>query len=446
MIQLTLTYGSTTVNLMADGRIVLDGYYPEVSEDGSPVTDRFDVWASGTQAEIQASIAAIELAFEHARQHPNDPDGCWINYALTATDTTWRSRVLGGVVMHDARLDARMRQGRALLGIAVTRLPYWEGAEEIVPLSNSNGTDVTTGLTVYNCNDGSGSAPNKRVNYADIGAGVIDGNLPSPAKLIIKNTFATHKLFKLWIGHNYTDPANFVHLLEAENATGATPHSDSGCSGGSEVQATLSTDAKTDLLKWTLPSTLLNAAGGRYVHAVARFSNSIYIRQIRFSARLDWNVTTIWESQAVLPDTDLAICIRDLFAFRLPPWLQSSTGLDAIDLILSAQRTAATSMTLAVDYLMLMPADSFRMLSTAGYGVAQNGRIIDDGMTGELYRDDGAGTGKVGIVRGLGGPIMLQPGKAQRLYFLAHATLADTASILHTLSIQVVYRPRRKTI
>ena len=446
MIQLTLTYGSITVNLMADGRIVLDGYYPEVSDDGNPVTDRFDVWASGTQAEIQASIAAIELAFEHARQHPNDPDGCWINYALTATDTTWRSRVLGGVVMHDARLDARMRQGRALLGIAVTRQPFWEGAEEIVPLSNSNGTDVTTGLTVYNCNDGSGSAPNKLVNYVDIGAGVIDGNLPSPAKLIVKNTFATHRITSLWIGHNYTDPTNFVHLLEAEAATGVTPHSNSSCSGGNDVQATLSTDAKTDLLKWTLPITLLNAARGRYVHAVVRFSNAVYIRQIRFSVRMGWNVTTIWESQAVLPDNDRAICIRDLSAFRLPPWLQSSAGLDAVDLVLSAQRLDPILMSLAIDCLMLIPADSFRTLQTTGYGVAQNSRIIDDGMTGDLYRDDGAGTGKVGIIRCFGGPIMLQPKKAQRLYFVTHSEYANTASILHTLSIQVAYRPRRKTI
>lgn len=446
MIQLTFTYGGITVDLMASGRAVLDGYFPEVSNDGTPVTDRIDVWLSGTSAEMQASIDAIELAIEHAKQHPDGADGCWINYAVNTTETLYRSRVTNGAVLHDARLDARWRQGRAKLGLAITRQPYWEGPETAVPLTNSNGTDVTDGLGVYNCNDASGTAPNKRVNYVEIAAADISGNRPTPAKLLLTNTFATNRLNNVWIGHNHTDPTNALWNLEAEAASGETGDADSGSSGGYDVSKTLTSDSEVTLFTWPLSAAMLSAAQGQWVHALPRFSYAPVISNIRFRFKLQWNVTTIWQSEQVLPDSNVSLAIRDLASFRLPPWLQNYSGLDGMNLVMTGQRILASSQLLTLDFLQLIPADNFRYLACVGYGVAQNSRIVDDGIGGEVYRDDGADTGRVGILTGYGDPILLQPGKLQRLYFLMHSNYANSAEVTRTISVQVKYRPRRSSL
>lgn len=448
MIQMTLTYGSTTIDLQASGRVVLDGYYPEVSSDGSKVTDRVDVWVTGTTAEIQASIQAINQAFQYAKDHPNGSEGCWLNYAVNTTESTWRSRVTNGAVMHDAKLDARWRQGRALLALAIERLPFWEGAETDVPLSNPNGTNLTTGINVYNCNDGAGATPNKRNNYVEIAAADVEGDLPAPMKLMVTNTYATNRLMNLWIGHNYTDPANSIWNLEAEAADGVTAIAKSDCSGGYEVSKTVNIDIPLALFIWTLTSAQISAAKGQWVHAIPRFSNADSLANIRFSFAIRWSPVRliIWESDPFLPVSLKKLAIMDMASFRLPPWLQASGDLSELQLAMYGQRTVSSDQPLSLDFLQLIPADGFRYLVNPMYGVPSTYRIVDDGISGELFQDDGADLNRAGVVSGYGDPILLQPNKLQRLYFLMHSSLAYTAEIDRSISVKATYRPRRTSV
>ncbi len=450
MIQLTFTYGSTTVDLMANGRIVLDGYFPGVSEDGSDVTDRIDVWASGPSADLQATIQAIELALEHARQHPKDADGCWINYAVNGTETPWRSRVINGAVLQDAQLEARWKQGKAKLGVAVTRKPFWEGPETALPLSNPNGTGLTTGINVFNCNDGAEYSPsNKRHNYVDIAAADVDGNLPTPIKLMMTNTYAANSLAHLWIGHNYTDPANAIWNLEAEAALEKTGAENATCSGGFEVSETVNGDTPMALFVWSLTSEQMSAAKGQWVHAIPRFSNANALPNIRFSFAIRWSAfrLKIWQSDPYLP-TSKKLAIRDMASFRLPPWLQSSSDLSDLELVMVGQRTVSSDQTIALDFLQLIPADGFRYLAYPMFGCAQNYRIVDDGITGEVYQDNGAGANRAGVISWYGDPILLQPKKLQRLYFLMHTSSlqAYVAEVDRSISVQATYRPRRASV
>jgi hypothetical protein len=86
------------------------------------------------------------------------------------------------------------------------------------------------------------------------------------------------------------------------------------------------------------------------------------------------------------------------------------------------------------------------MLECAGYGILQNQRLIDDGVSGDAYIDDGAGNDKLGIIVKYGNPIGLYPGKKQRLYFLMHSSITDTAEIARTISAKLYYHPRRQTL
>ena len=62
------------------------------------------------------------------------------------------------------------------------------------------------------------------------------------------------------------------------------------------------------------------------------------------------------------------------------------------------------------------------------------------------YVDSGAGTGRFGWYVPRGAPVMLWPGRAQRLYFLQHSSELNVAEIARTMSVRIYHRPRRLTL
>lgn len=453
-VQMSLQIASgTPLDLQANGYRVLDGFYPESPGGASKtVTDRVEVWIEGSSGTVRLSMLnAIQAALDYARGHQQRQDCAWFNFGIDETATVFRTKIIEGVVLYNARLLAHWRRGRVKVEIIITHEPFWEGPETQIPLTNVNGTNVTSGLKVYNCNDLVGTAPNKRANYVEIAASAISGDLPAPAKLTLLNNYNNSaNLYDIWIGHNFTDPANALWNLEAEDASGGTPVVDAACSGGDKSTVSLSSDAELDLLTWSLSSVMVSAAKGKYVHALMRVVGSASISMywtIRWRVKLKWGVTTIWQSEQVQPSDLRALGLRDLFEFRLPPWLEGMGSLDALSLVLTGQRTDETVIEdSSIDYLQLLPADGFRYITSNGYGVAYNSRAIDDGINGQTYRDNGADAARVGIFSTYGEPIQLEPNKLQRLYFLMHSDTYGEAEIARTLSVKASYRPRRRTL
>lgn len=446
---LNIDYGTTTIDLTTGGYAILDGFYPQSpSNQEDQITDRVNVWiTASSSADMQAKILALTLALHYARLHADEPDGAWLNFAPYDDVSAWRTRVYDGTLLYESKLTAWWPKKRIKVTLVIERAPYWESDETQVPLSNANGTDVTSGLTVYNCNDGSGSAPNKQQNYAAIAAGVILGDLPAPAKIVATNSYSDG-LYDLWIGHNYTDPANAAWNYEAEAASGGSAAADATCSGGNKKNVTMSTDFETTLLTWSLTAAQLSAAKGQYVHALLRVDNLSLdeYKQARFRAKIIWNLTTIWQSEQVLPSDLRTMQIRDLFTFRLPPWLAGMDSLAGLSLALTGQRTITSSLTIGIDFLQLLPADSFRYLTCNGYGIDAGDRLVDDGILGLLYRESSSGAGRIGILSGYGDAIQLQPGLAQRFYFLQEGIVGGWGQIDRTLSVKISYRPRRRTL
>jgi hypothetical protein len=447
---LEIEYSSTTIDLTANGYAILDGFYPQSPSDPEKhITDKVDIWiTASSSADMQAKILAINLALQYAKVHAGEAsNGVWLNFAPYSDVTAYRSRIYDGVLLYDTKLAAWWPKKRLKVTLVVERAPFWEGAEIAIPLTNGNGVDVDDGLTVYNCNDESGSSPNVQQNYVDIAAGAILGDLAAPAKILAVNTY-TDRLYDLWIGHNYTDPTHAVWNYEGEDAAGGSSGADATCSGGNKKTVTVDFDDEETLLTWTLGSAALSAARGQWVHALLRVDNLSLeeLRQMYFRMNIIWNLTTIWQSEKAAPSDLRLMQIRDLFTFRLPPWLAGMNDLDGLSLALSGQRRVATDLTIGVDFLQLVPADSFRYIVSNGYGVEQDDLLVDDGILGLLYRMDASGEGRIGIFSGYGEPIQLQPGLAQRLYFLMTGITLGLAAIDQTLSVMVRYRPRRRAL
>jgi hypothetical protein len=434
--KLYITYGATTLDLQADGFRVMNGYYPvSAAATDQVVGESFDLWISSSNP--SAKITELERAFEYAREHADRPDCAWINFAIDQVVDVYRARLLGGLAPLDAKMLRNWRAERARLHVTIERGGYWEGPEAAIELSNTSGSG-TAGITVTNTLDAT------HENYVEIADDQIAGNLPTPLRLQITNSYNNViTLGPVWVGHNVSsDPENLNPVLEAEDATGGTPTANATCSGGDYNAFTLETDGEVLMYTWTLSAGLLEACGGRYFKTMLRFFSgsvtSVWFRPYIYYG----SVVPLWRGPLVRFDSAYARYMRDLAVIQLPPWLDAVEDLDGLTLRLYGKRVTAVDTIINLDYLYLLPVESFRLFEVNG-AIAYQSAIVDDGPKGQVYSQNAAGAARKANVVAYGSPIMAHPGKVQRLYFLCHSDAANTAEIARTLSIKAWYRPRR---
>jgi len=347
-------------------------------------------------------------------------------------------------VMYDRNLDRNWRQNKAVLTIVIEHKPYWDSSVEIqVPLSNRNGEDDLSGLTVYNHTDGDAGHD----NFVKIKAADVQGDLPGLTRLELVNNYSNinSRLSSVWVGQNWTDPDNFSHIIEGESSSTGTEGSAVDCSNGKYRYYACPSGYETDMFTWDLSAAYLDACQGSFFKILARFNGYIPLT-IKYRIKLKFLLTTVWQSSQVTLDTNVAMLIRDLFTFRLPPWLLGQQNLMELQMVLTGQQNTGSPQTVGIDFLQITPLDGWRMMKTTGYGVIQNDRLVDDGVNEVCYVDDGAGAYKGAYLVVYGKPIELYPNKNQRLYFLQHSCYANAAEVNRTLSVKLFYRPRRRCI
>jgi len=436
MFQVVLQCGEESLALDGSGtgaRIRAAGWQP-VSESAGKLAAREEL-----EVEIEGSAAQADQVWEDLGHMLERSDLPVYLVCQAAGGTAWRSRVRGG------RLEPKsvgLRGKGGLCGkLLIERDNWWEGPETQAPLSNANGQNVTGELAVFNCADGAGDPPLCRQNWVEIAQDMVGGDLPAAARLEITN-LGTDRLYDLWIGQNWTDPANCGQVYEAEQAAGESGLPDSACSGGMLVVKELPGGVETELLRWALDGETLSAGGGQRVHALVRFASAGWEVNTRFRLTMQWHMTDLWRSDLVQPRADRALQIRDLFQLRMPP----GTGLAGLDLVLSGLQSSGEARELRFDFLALVPADGWRYLTCCGYGLEPGERVVDDGLAERLYGDDGAGEGQAEVLMGFGGRIQLRARRKQRLYFFSHTVFANQAPVGHHLGVKIFFRPRRRAL
>lgn len=460
---LRIVYGSTTINLNS-GRYVLMEYTPRAPEsdalentsifsDGGeqPLAAyrnveevaRIALLEDGSATNLQSDKRAIELALAQARrfQRVRIGDRVYVEYQPDGYSGYYRSEILDGrVELADEATGWQWLDKNIEIRVGWKRRFYWEGAEAQIPLTNGNGANNTSGLTVLN-HDDAGAGDD---NYVQIAAADVTGDIDAPLRLEITNNYnSATRASSLWITQNVlSDPANLAHILEAEAGTGGTTTSDATCSGGSRKDFSWSATTEQQLLSWDLSTALLNACGGNYFRLLGRFINMTY-SDMWLRWRIKFELTTIWEGPQFLLTANAPL--QDLGVLQLPPYLVGSGDVYPLTLVLYAQRQQSATHTLSLDFVQLSTLDGYRKLSPRGYGLGYQTRLVDDGISGYTYTDGSTPAGKAGYYIGYGKRIAVQPGKLQRLYFL-HDTMVGSAAIDRTLSVKAFYRPRRLTI
>jgi hypothetical protein len=287
-----------------------------------------------------------------------------------------------------------------------------------------------------------------RTNYVQIAAADVATVVNAPIRLELTNANGAAVTFEdIHIGTSRINSlANMVFALEGEDgAKGADADSISDtasgtCSGG--YYTLIAWTGVTEGELWTHPLTaaMLAASRGAYWLAIARIADDSLTAATKLRLNVKLSTTTIYEGPLVTCKADTYMQVLGII--QLPPYLERITAPIALTLALRGVNAAGISIKL--DYIQLMPVDSYRHLSQVGYAIPNGDSIYVD----ELYE-------KSGIVRGISGaateynvwvkrgvPLKVQNNTLQRIYF-AFDEAGEIWNIGTKLTAKAYYRPRR---
>lgn len=394
---------------------------------------------------VGASTGAMQTAYNTVqrlllaaarRQARGVGERVFLQYQPIGDGTLWRSEILDG----DGRLgeQAMTTFGSLIMParLQIQRRPWWDGSRTQIPLTNGNGSNNTSGLTIYNHDD----ADAGNDNYLGISAGSVAGVLPSPVELrLTNNNGATVSIANFYLANNIFS-TSFVQMLEGEaRATGGSVASASTCSGGQFLSLAFTGSASA---QWNLTATQLQRTDGVFLHLLARvplFASSpgTYIKA---SIRDGNGLVTLASMKDPVKLQPGTAYLQYLGTLPFPPGGYNTTyGKQRLFL----EFTCAGSETINLDYIQLTPADElcYRVVEARDTGHEADSIFVDDGIEGATYK----------VLSGVNHPIYAPrheplhvfPGVEQRIYVLMDGV---DATIDKTMSAQAFYRPRRLTI
>ncbi len=335
-----------------------------------------------------------------------------------------------------AMLSARIHAGRIeLLGgglndrkravqivrLRLARADCWEESSRALALSNQNGSQVWSGLTVLNhCDSTVGHQ-----NFADAAPEEVRGSLPCPVqvRLVLPAGFAS-TLLDVFIasGFDLKDAAGaFEHVLEGENGapgsgcTGSSQQADAGCSGGYLARAEWTAPSEIELWKWTLSAAQLGYMRAGLFRPMMRLASlpaaGTYLR---------WRVCNPGGGELLRTaqtPLDPNRFLTPLPALRLPPDGMGGGAYQPLEIRLLAECAAAGTKSLEIDFIHLLPAGSFQHLRPLD-GLEPGFTLVSDSREERVYAFQTGGGGQRLSHWLTGGPITLQPGRENRIYFL----------------------------
>ena len=434
---LSITDGTTTFSLSTTS-CALTQYTPaEPQAKEATVTETIElIFYAASVAAMRTAIESLQRLIDtaHRKQAWGVGPAVYLLYQPDGDASAWRSEILAARFEYDVDTLRAWGQAKMPASLIIERDAVREGALVQIPLTNTNGTNNTAGLTV--CLHDDGGAGND--NHVQIATSGVTGSLPTPLILeLTNNTGSSVQYSQIHMATNaFSDPANFVHVLQAEVglATGGSITSDATCSNTGYVGRTFTS---TDVQQYNLTAAMLQAARGYDVHLLARFKSitgAVYVRPSIYDST---GTFILWRGAEVeLPL--LSPAVADLGVMPMPPG-GYSTAWGGLRLHLAWRGTG--TITTETDFFGFWPAATYRRLQVLAT-VANAATIVDDPTEGRAYVR--ASSVEIPAVSPQGLPLLVWPNTLQRVYF-TWSLLNLSAPVTSTLSVKAWCRPRRLT-
>lgn len=417
-------------------------YNPKPGDGESDISETIALVLEGAQSTVQSTVNTINryLADARARNANGYGDRVYLE-ARAGTAAEWRrSEIIDGrIALTEGGMQAGLSSGTLVPAqLFITRRGWWENtAGTFLPIYNSNGTATSgTGwVDVFNCADGTGSAPNKRENWVKLAAAGISGDLPAPVTTWIKEQTASFPIQNIYVGKvtgNYGTAAISMSNYYVDFSGSA----DANCSGGSFSPASISTDAETELFRHTFSTTeTMIQLGARPYHVMARFRDANSFADVRLRLKL-LTGSVVWTGPKFMLASTTNL-IQDLGVVNLPPSLASEYS--GLTLKIYGTRITGDTETINLDFLQFFGGEFVKLhqLVPSAYDLYKYG-----GANGVLTRyDDHYITAPFMDMVGYGAPsLTVEPGKEHAFMFLANGTAS--APITNNMEIRMEYRPR----
>ena len=376
-------------------------------------------------AEVLVTVRSVEalLPVEDA-ERMGRAEPLYVEVSMDNGTSYFRSEILSArLEWPDRSQRAALSSGTAEILIIWKRRWYWEDLNELEATNGAVSVDNYAQNAVAS-------------NVLTITGSRVQGVIPAATRIVItNNNGADLEVGDIFIGHDVFGGMNnnAEHVIEAELAGGST--ADGTSSGGAYRLFSMgSTWSEVGTYARQLP------AGRRFVAFIRLAESGGGFMQLHL---VTGGVTTLLREG---PQVQVAGLLMQAGEFVWP-----DLGDDRTVAALRLLAKNASGGNLRVDFIMLMPADSFLWLrtirQTSYYSIANNDQVVYDGINRRAYLHTytvGTYAGKQALVTARG-EILLWPGRDQRLYFLQRS-MSNSHAIATNLSVRVYYRARRLTL
>lgn len=440
----------TAINTASTGYnlVSLDLQTPTVSPVDGRVTETMVVNVHGTSlADLRTKLASI---FDFADQVRRFEQGQNAMYGLISmqpgdSGNTYYSMLHAvDVSLPRSMMGVDFATWDVDVTIVYERDGWWTKpiSNGFITLTNPNGT--ATNLNIYNCNDMTGSSPNKLANYIDIDTTDVKGDLPVLVCFNIDNKMNVASGNKrIYIGGIGASGSTYIPNLfhEAESASGGTTTADVSCSGGNKKKISITTSAETNALKWTIAKPFVQLYQGAWFKLIARFADVGSLGNVKFRWKLLSGPAAIWEGPQFIVENNTDL-IQEMGEIPLPP---VNKWIGDIDILLTVQRITSATETLNLDYIQLMASQcAIKLVGKNPQEYDQNLHVpLNEAFPfmsiyrGVDYADWSAQWAKA---------IYINPGQYYRLHFVVQTETGVTAEINRLSTVEVIPNPRYRGI
>jgi hypothetical protein len=388
---------------------------------------------SGIKSWIRALEEQLSLAREGRRQVS-------LSLQLNDGETALSSQVTDGWIELAGYGTADRDHGYQGLKVHLIRADWWQDSQRAVKLQNQNGTDIWSGLTIYNHKD----STTGHENFIDIKASELPGSMGAPATIRLEVAASPARRVQDVIiaggADLWDDYGGLNNVLEGESGTqgagviGQSTQANSSASGGNYRVIDWNSTSEVQLWKWDLIPSRLGYLGAKAYRPVIRMhelmaTEGVYLRWKL--ARRDGG-GALEQTGQVKVSTSRRMIVTP--AVSLPALKLGSGPYETVTLELWAECITAGTKRLRIDFVQLLPVEEWAHLQAIG-GTNENFALLAHGEREQVYSEALVGGGSQAVSHVLTGRfINLQPGKNSRIYFLfetnAGMPVDDTLKVL----------------
>jgi len=418
---LRITDGTTALTLSGSGVYLGATYFPASKSGTERIGESVPVILEGTDSAIRAAVQDIQQLLRSAANRDKTLTARYfVEYRPVDSGDICRAELFGGDANYSqVPAERSLYNATSTVRVTVTweRAPKWEGPEEELYLSSSSQSERTGGVSL-SINDNAGTP-----NWAQIVSSRVKGTQPAPIRLRITNSSGSGLAWRnFYIGVNaYSSPGSADLWLLGSEATGGATSSWAAGTGHSALQ-------------WMIPlnATLLGQTQGRTFRVIGAFTSISATAAVR--ASVGPYVGGVFDFGRIGPERQNVGGVIDLGEFPLPPGGYNVANAAAA-LAITVRAAASGGGTL--DFVMLMPTDSYRRLRQNAYTIPNGEAIEDDGVEGGTYWL--SGSSRYPTLRSSGAPLMVFPERDQRIYIMADENGAWNAG--RAITVRAWYRP-----